>query len=121
VPVREVVCDERRPRVVEVPVAFPRAATDLDKIGQSFPDLQKKLASRWPVRDIAVTCRNPFNPSQLEITVVIGLITWVTKPLANKLRDEVYRWLECRFRGAKKWTRGSTRKRRRERKPALPL
>jgi len=110
--------DERRPEVIELSLVLPRAAIEPGTIEQSLPELQDKLASRWPVKGIALTYTNPYNPSQLGINVVIGLVTWIARPLADKMREEAYRWFQRRFKGIRKKTRGDVKTRKHVRRPA---
>lgn len=113
-----VVIDEGRPEVVELSLVLPRSAVEAGTIEESLPELQQKLASQWPVKGIALTYTNPFNPSQLGINVVIGLVTWIAKPFAEKMREEAYRWLQRRFKGVRKRTRAGTKIRKHVRRPA---
>ena len=58
---------------------IPRAANDLRSIEGSLPELQRELATRWPVKRVRRSrlMRNPADPTHWELDFIVEL----TKPL----------------------------------------
>jgi hypothetical protein len=105
--------DLDKPDKIEVFISIPRSTTDFSSICESLPELELDLAKRWPVESIGLARRNPVNLMQWEIYLIVGLSTPILKPLGEKLRDEVFKWLRKRFAAPAKRKRRTASHRRR--------
>jgi hypothetical protein len=83
---------------VELAISLPRPAPELDRLLKSLPKLEKEMNSNWPISSVRLRLRNPYRPSELEVSIAIALASWLAQRFADEIRDEAYGWLKRRFK-----------------------
>jgi hypothetical protein len=71
--------------------------SELELVSKLIPELHDELSSRWRVREIRFSRRNPFDPTTTETAIVIALATPILKAAGEQLAAEALKWLRRRF------------------------
>ena len=92
------------PNEIVVSVWIPRAANDLRSIDSSLPELQRELATRWPVKSIhrSRRMRNPADPTHWELNLIVELAKPLITEIAAAVVKGAVRWFRKRFPGSKR-------------------
>jgi hypothetical protein len=87
-----------------ISVSIPRATTDLLSVDSLLPELQRELATRWPVKSIhrSRRMRNPADPTHWQLNFIVELAKPLITVMGAAMVNEALRWFRKRFPGSKK-------------------
>ncbi len=91
------------PNEIVVSVWIPRATNDLRTIDSSLPELQRELATRWPVKSIRLSrrMRNPAHPTYFDVNLIVGMAKPLLEGFGTGLGIGLIGLLREKFPGSK--------------------